>query len=852
MRLYNQVSCTPAVTRSNGLQESTAALKCAQSFFPVVDGNRRDQSLRNTPETQDTNVFSHDAFESPTRFNHHKASIPHVTNNITGTTASTCGSSPDGNLPAQHSFESFHFDIEVVKSAEKSKRQEAFEDWGDESTKASSSTLSSLLVNTKQPVFSMAEAHGQRISFPPLPVEDSKSFELLPPPSNVVRLRLSEKKATAILGAFSVPRMAKTGDNKLCPGTPAKPHQERLSDNNYGWTTPLFFERSSTGGFAKEDQADSHHKPEADEISWIDFGAFSSFKTIEPAQQPPQQAKVLVRPTAKETQPKQISKSLIGATVGNKHGGTGVEPKASSYRIKDLVAGDHTRVGQPKGSKRDTAHLTQLLQKRSGGPLKPSSTDSVDLESRQINFSSPPKTHRNTFLSQMLQNGAGVQPSSKANDEEAATKTKRNADFDQASLPTLASRPKTPCNTAFLSQMLQNRAGVQPASKANDEETAAKAKRNTDLDQTSRPTLASQAKTPRNTAFLSQMLQNRAGVQPSSTANDEEPAAEAPRKAKRNTDFLERTLQQRSNNQSTRSTDEKASGTRRSTDIQPATADVLSQMLASKNAAAESGPTPAVNPHPTDEQPEDVALSDADFVVSLNEKPEFAKYARMLKVGLPLPVVKNAMERDGVAVASKPETVKKKRPPSPQDPIQRFRIHWKTHNNTRSNTMWAMIGREDHWLADVSIDEEEMTALFQKERNQAPGMKRGNASAPEKCGKAAQVVDPKRANNCGIILARIKLSYREIATAIDNIDGSALTLEQINGIAQYLPTKEETAALQSHMNVSKSSQPFFVECEKFMAEIMRVKDAQKKVEAMLFMKRLPICIDELKSGECIS
>lgn len=806
MRLYNQTSCTPAFTRSDGRKESpararvpsNAASKSAHSFFPTVGGSRPDQSLRDTPETQDTNVFSHDAFESPSRFGHHKASIPHVANNITETTASTCGSSPDGNLPAQYSFESFHFDIEVVKSAEKSKRQAAFEAWGDESTRASSSTLSSLLMKTEQPVFSVPKAQGPGISFPPLPEEDSKSFELLPPPSNVVRLRLSEKKAAAILGAFSVPRMAKTGDNKLCPGTPAKPHRERLHDNNYGWTTPLFFERSSKGGFAKDDQADSNPKPKADDISWIDFGAFSSFKTIEPAQQPPQQAKVLVRPTAKETQPKQISKSLIGATNGNKHGGTGVEPKAPSYGIQGLVAGEHTRGRQPKGRKRDTAHLTQLLQKRNGGPLKPSSTDSIDIESRQTTLASPPKTHH---------------------------------------------------NTAFLSQMLQNRAGVQPSSKANDKETADKAKQSTDFDKASRPTLASRPKTPRNTAFLSQMLQNRSGVQPSSKGNDEEPAAEA----KRNTDFLERTLQQRSNNQSTGSTDLKASGARRPTDIQPATANVLSQMLARKNAAAESGPTPAaVNPAPTDEQPEDVALSDADFVVLLNEKPDFAKYARMLKVGLPLPVVKNAMERDGVAVASKPKMIKKKRPPSPQDPIQRFRIHWKTHNNTRSNTMWAMIGREDHWLADVSIDEEEMTALFQKERNQAPGVKRGNASAPEKCGNAVQVVDSKRANNCGIILARIKLSYREIATAIDNIDGSALTLEQINGIAQYLPTKEETAALQSHIDVSKSSQPFFVECEKFMSEIMRVKDAQKKVEAMLFMKRLPICIDELKSGKCIS
>ena len=72
-------------------------------------------------------------------------------------------------------------------------------------------------------------------------------------------------------------------------------------------------------------------------------------------------------------------------------------------------------------------------------------------------------------------------------------------------------------------------------------------------------------------------------------------------------------------------------------------------------------------------------------------------------------------------------------------------------------------------------------------------------------------------------------------------------MEQLNGIAQYLPTKEEACALAKHIADSKSTQAFKVECEKFMAEIMRVKNVEKKLDALLFMKRVPIIIEELKS-----
>jgi hypothetical protein len=245
-------------------------------------------------------------------------------------------------------------------------------------------------------------------------------------------------------------------------------------------------------------------------------------------------------------------------------------------------------------------------------------------------------------------------------------------------------------------------------------------------------------------------------------------------------------------------------------------------------------------------KPHDPApLTDDDLVKIINEDAQFTKYAKMLKVGLPITAVKNAMERDNVGLCSKGR--ENKMDVNSGDPIQRFRIHWSTHKNVRSNTVWAMIGRENHWLQGIEIDKDEMETLFQKERN-SPTKKSEQCVSVTEPTNVPRIIEPKRANNCGIILARIKLSYQEIAKSIDQIDDRALTLEQIKGIMDFIPTQEEAQELKKYMEGSKN-QPFRIECEKFMAELLKVPDAKEKIEAMAFVKSLPICIDELKNGK---
>ena len=86
--------------------------------------------------------------------------------------------------------------------------------------------------------------------------------------------------------------------------------------------------------------------------------------------------------------------------------------------------------------------------------------------------------------------------------------------------------------------------------------------------------------------------------------------------------------------------------------------------------------------------------------------------------------------------------------------------------------MWALV-EEDVELNQIEIDEKEFTTLFQAEitSNLASGGVSGSATGSGGGGGSSrnvvQVIDPKRANNGGIILARLRMSYDDMARAVD-------------------------------------------------------------------------------------
>lgn len=174
--------------------------------------------------------------------------------------------------------------------------------------------------------------------------------------------------------------------------------------------------------------------------------------------------------------------------------------------------------------------------------------------------------------------------------------------------------------------------------------------------------------------------------------------------------------------------------------------------------------------------------------VSLKNDPIYIKYFKMLKLGLPLGAVKNAMERDGLdatvmdgdhnaPVNSKGGSIANSAKKREKDTHRRTRLHWDTLEDTEvnSNSVWAMM-EEDAELNQIEIDETEFTNLFQAEikgqgsKGGMGGMGGGMGGSGGGGSKnVVQVIDPKRANNGGIILARLRMSYDDMAQAVDRM-----------------------------------------------------------------------------------
>lgn len=241
--------------------------------------------------------------------------------------------------------------------------------------------------------------------------------------------------------------------------------------------------------------------------------------------------------------------------------------------------------------------------------------------------------------------------------------------------------------------------------------------------------------------------------------------------------------------------------------------------------------------------------------VPLKEDPKYAKYFKMLKMGLPLGAVKNAMERDGedstildgdhnAPVKGKKKKEAKKQETLPKDKYRRTRVHWHTHEKVKSDSVWAMVN-EDPDIEHIEIDESEFAELFQAEVGQTATIDTNST----KKANAVKVIDPKRANNGGIVLARLKITYEEMAIAIDTINDKVMNIEQVQGILEYIPTKDEKHALRKYMTTSnKDSADAFdelCECEKFMVAMMTVKHSKEKVRALLFKLQFRQCVSDL-------
>lgn len=182
------------------------------------------------------------------------------------------------------------------------------------------------------------------------------------------------------------------------------------------------------------------------------------------------------------------------------------------------------------------------------------------------------------------------------------------------------------------------------------------------------------------------------------------------------------------------------------------------------------------------------ADEEKDIGVPLKDDPEFTKYFKMEKMGLPRDAVRNALVRDGLdpaiidldpnksvafqlkkkktapgmAAATTPKkSLKKKKK------VRRKKIYWNPIDPGKLNedSMWNIV-RDAVTMDKLNYDQQEFEELF----TESADASQQNKVAPKKeAKKLVQVIDPKRSMNGGIVLARMKTGLNKIAEYVDRM-----------------------------------------------------------------------------------
>lgn len=269
-----------------------------------------------------------------------------------------------------------------------------------------------------------------------------------------------------------------------------------------------------------------------------------------------------------------------------------------------------------------------------------------------------------------------------------------------------------------------------------------------------------------------------------------------------------------------------------------------------------------------------------DTGTPLKDDPEYSKYFKMMKMGLPLGAVKNAVSRDGKdpsmldldpdksiafqlahkasgrsggSTAGVRLVAKKKK-----KKVRRKKIYWTPIDASKlhEESLWSLV-KGSVTMETLKFDVTEFETLFTESTNPAENKKQVAAGGADSKAqkKSTQVIDGKRGMNGGIILARLKIKYETIAEMVDSMNTGDFDSTQLKALKDFLPTDEDRTNLKAYLKQGEASEAAMAkamadlsECEKYMVAMMQVKNPEAKFDAMFFKFNFKGRLEELEQG----
>uniref|UniRef100_A0A8C8RFL0 Dishevelled associated activator of morphogenesis 2 n=1 Tax=Pelusios castaneus TaxID=367368 RepID=A0A8C8RFL0_9SAUR len=185
-------------------------------------------------------------------------------------------------------------------------------------------------------------------------------------------------------------------------------------------------------------------------------------------------------------------------------------------------------------------------------------------------------------------------------------------------------------------------------------------------------------------------------------------------------------------------------------------------------------------------------------------------------------------------------SLRKKSVPQPSHPLKSF--NWaKLSEEKIHGTIWHEI---DDLKAFKVLDLEDFEKMFSAyQRHQKEMGSTEDLYLSTRKVKELSVIDGRRAQNCVILLSKLKLSNEEIKRAILKMDEQEdLAKDMLEQLLKFVPEKSDVDLLEEH----KHEIDRMARADRFLYEMSRIDHYQQRLQALFFKKKFPERLAECK------
>ncbi|XP_030355023.1 disheveled-associated activator of morphogenesis 2 isoform X1 [Strigops habroptila] len=196
-------------------------------------------------------------------------------------------------------------------------------------------------------------------------------------------------------------------------------------------------------------------------------------------------------------------------------------------------------------------------------------------------------------------------------------------------------------------------------------------------------------------------------------------------------------------------------------------------------------------------------------------------------------------------------SLKKKSIPQPSHPLKSF--NWAKLSEERIHgTIWNEI---DDLKAFKVLDLEDFEKMFSAYQRHQDLLTNPSSCKQKEMGstedlylstrkvKELSVIDGRRAQNCVILLSKLKLTNEEIRQAILRMDEQEdLAKDMLEQLLKFVPEKSDTDLLEEHKHEIER----MARADRFLFEMSRIDHYQQRLQALFFKKKFPERLAEAK------